>query len=69
MGTAAELRKQIESGLAGRIPAALSPRPLRSPELISCGVAEVDALLGGGLPLGSIAELSVSSKPSGSSTR
>ena len=56
MGTAAELRKQIESALAGRIPAALSPRPLRSPELVSCGVAEVDSLLGGGLPLGTIAE-------------
>ena len=27
MGAAAELRKQIESALAGRIPAALSPRP------------------------------------------
>ncbi len=57
MGTAAQLRKQIESELAGRIPAALSPPPLRSPELISCGVAEVDALLGGGLLLGSIVEL------------
>jgi len=57
MGTAAELRKQIESALAGRIPAALSPRPLRSPELVSCGVAEVDVLLGGGLPLGAIVEL------------
>jgi hypothetical protein len=57
MATATELRKQIETALAGRIPAALSPRPLRSPELLSCGVAEVDALLGGGLPLGAIAEL------------
>ena len=56
MGTAAELRKQIESALAGRIPAALSPRPLRSLEFVSCGVAEVDALLGGGLPLGAIVE-------------
>ena len=57
MATAAQLRKQIESELAGRIPAALSPPPLRSPEPISCGVAEVDALLGGGLLLGSIVEL------------
>src|SRR6266508_4655430 len=67
MKAAAELRGQIESALAGRIPAALSPRPLRSPELISCGVAEVDALLGGGLPLGSILELT-GVGPSGRST-
>jgi hypothetical protein len=57
MRAAAELRKQIESALAGRIPAALSWRPLHSPELLSCGVDEVDALLGGGLPPGSIVEL------------
>jgi hypothetical protein len=54
---AAELRKQIESALAGRIPAALSPRPHSAPELIPCGLAEVDAMLGGGLPLGAITEL------------
>ena len=57
MGAAAELRKQIESALAGRIPAALSPRPHSAPELIPCGLAEVDAMLGGGLPLGAITEL------------
>jgi hypothetical protein len=32
-------------------------RPSVAPELISCGVAEVDAALGGGFPLGKIAEL------------
>ncbi|MGC2210895.1 MAG: hypothetical protein WA532_12375 [Candidatus Korobacteraceae bacterium] len=57
MGAAAELRKQIESALAGRIPAALSLRPHSAPELIPCGLAEVDAMLGGGLPLGAITEL------------
>jgi recombination protein RecA len=57
MRTAAEIRQQIESALAGRIPAALSFRPLSSPELLSCGVVKVDALLGGGLPLGAITEL------------
>lgn len=57
MGAASELRKQIESALAGRIPAALSPRPRSAPELLSCGLPEVDAMLGGGLPLGAIAEL------------
>jgi len=57
MSTAAELRKQIESALAERIPAALSIRPATVPELVSCGIAEVDAVLGGGLPLGGISEL------------
>ncbi len=57
MGTATELRKQIESTLAHRIPAALSIRPAAAPELVSCGIAEVDAALGGGLPLGAISEL------------
>ena len=57
MGSAAELRNQIESALAGRIPAALSFRPPAAPELLSCGLAEVDAVLGGGLPLGAITEL------------
>jgi hypothetical protein len=57
MGTTAELRRQVESALAGRIPAALSFRPPVAPELLSCGLAEIDAVLGGGLPLGAITEL------------
>lgn len=54
---AAELRKQVESALALRIPSALSMRPATAPERLSCGLAEVDAVLGGGLPLGAITEL------------
>ncbi len=57
MGSAAQLRRQLESALADRIPSALSFRPPISPELLPCGVAEVDAVLGGGLPLGAITEL------------
>jgi len=57
MNRAAQLRQQIESALAGRIPAALSPRPRSAPQLVSCGLPEADALLGGGLPAGTIAEL------------
>jgi recombination protein RecA len=57
MSTAAELRSQVESALAGRFPSALSLRPPVIPELLSCGLPEVDAALGGGLPLGAIAEL------------
>lgn len=57
MGSAALLRQQIESSLATRIPGALSPRLHPTLELISTGIAEVDALLQGGLPLGSLAEI------------
>jgi len=57
MRTAAELRVQVESALAARIPAALSLRPPAAPELLPCGIPEVDAALGGGLPLGAITEL------------
>ena len=57
MNSAAELRRQVESTLASRIPGALSFRPQTTPELLSCGVAEVDAMLGGGLPLGAITEM------------
>jgi hypothetical protein len=48
MNTAMQLRRQIESALAERIPAALSFRQPVAPELLSCGLSEVDAVLGGG---------------------
>ena len=57
MNMAAELRKRVESALALRVPAALSMRPATAPERLSCGLEEVDAALGGGLPLGAITEL------------
>src|ERR1035441_6519257 len=57
MGSAAELRMQLESVLSERIPAAFSFRHPVSLELLPCGLAEVDAALGGGLPLGAITEL------------
>jgi recombination protein RecA len=57
MVSAATLREKIESSLAARIPAALSPRPRQAPELVPTGIAEVDALLEGGLPLRSLVEI------------
>jgi recombination protein RecA len=57
MRSAAALRQQIESSLAARIPAALSVRLEHTPELIPTGITEVDALLEGGLPVGSLAEI------------
>ena len=57
MSTAAEIRKLVESALETRIPAALSFRPAHKAELLPCGVPEVDTMLGGGLPLGGITEM------------
>lgn len=57
MPSAAALREQIESVLAMRIPAALSVLPRSAPEFLPTGIAEVDALLGGGLPLGGVTEI------------
>jgi recombination protein RecA len=57
MRSAALLREKIESSLAARIPAALSPRLHQTPELLPTGIVEVDALLEGGLPLGSLTEI------------
>jgi len=57
MPSAAALRLQIEHALEHRFPAALSPVPRTRPEVASTGVDEVDALLGGGLPVGAVSEL------------
>jgi len=53
----AAVREKIESSLAARIPAALSPRLHQAAELLPTGIAEVDALLEGGLPLGDLVEI------------
>ncbi len=55
--SAALLKREIEAKLASRIPAALSPLPQQAPRLHSIGNARIDSLLGGGLPLGSVCEL------------
>ncbi|MDQ2835205.1 MAG: DNA recombination/repair protein RecA [Acidobacteriota bacterium] len=52
----AALRQEIESSLASRIPAALSPQAAQSPRLLPIGNEAVNALLGGGLPIGGICE-------------
>jgi hypothetical protein len=67
MRSSTALRQQIESSLATRIPAALSVRFHPAPELIPTGIAEVDTLLSGGLPLGGLAEI-IGSASSGRST-
>lgn len=57
MPSAAVVRLQIEARLAHRIPAALTPRPHVVRHFAPTGIASVDALLEGGLPLGAISEL------------
>jgi recombination protein RecA len=57
MPSAAALRLQIEHALERRFPAALSPVPRTRHEMAPTGIAEVDGLLGGGLPVGAISEV------------
>ncbi len=52
----AALRQEIESSLASRIPAALSPQAVQAPRLLPIRNEAVNALLGGGLPIGGICE-------------
>jgi len=56
-GQAALLKREIEAKLANRIPAALSPIAQQASRLHPIGNARLDNLLGGGLPLGSVCEL------------
>ena len=58
MPSASALRLQIETALSRRIPSALTPAPKILRPITPTGVAEVDTLLGGGLPLGAITEMS-----------
>ena len=55
--SAAVLKQEIETKLRSRIPAALSPLVQPAPRLQSTGNPALDAMLGGGLPLGSLCEV------------
>ncbi|WP_348266254.1 recombinase A [Edaphobacter sp. DSM 109919] len=52
----AALRQEIESSLASRIPAALSPQAVQIARLLPIRNEAVNTLLGGGLPIGGICE-------------
>lgn len=56
-GQAAVIRREIEARLAHRVPGALSPLVQQAPRLHSTGNVRLDALLEGGLPLGSVCEI------------
>ena len=57
MRSAATLRTQIEAALADRIPSALTPAAKTIREVMPTGIAPIDALLEGGLPIGAVTEL------------
>ena len=57
MPSAATLRLEIERKLERRFPAALSPVPRTIHEVWETRIDAVDRLLGGGLPVGAISEL------------
>lgn len=56
MPSASAIRLQVESALAHLIPSALTPMPRVLRPVASKGVAAVDELLEGGLPIGAITE-------------
>ncbi len=57
MPSAATLRLEIERFLENRFPAALTPALRTLREVVETGIAEVDELLQGGLPVGAISEV------------
>lgn len=57
MPTSAAIRLQIETKLANRVPAALALEIKQAPALFATGIAEVDAVLSGGILRGSITEV------------
>lgn len=57
MSRAAQLRSALETSLEQRIPSAFSPQARVELPTVSSGIAQLDALLEGGLPVGAITEL------------
>ncbi|HEX4165065.1 MAG TPA: hypothetical protein VHZ55_06275 [Bryobacteraceae bacterium] len=57
MPNAAAIRVQIEAALANRIPSALTPAQRIVRQVAPTGIASVDTLLEGGLPLGTLTEM------------
>lgn len=57
MPSSAQARIQVEHALQSRVPSALSPRARVEFPRVSAGSTEIDALLGGGFPVGALSEL------------
>jgi recombination protein RecA len=57
MTTSSAIRLQIESALAQKIPSALTPTPKMIRRVAATGIASLDEVLKGGLPVGAVSEL------------
>lgn len=57
MPSSSSLRQQIESAFQHRYPSALTPSARTIREVVPTGIAQIDQLLNGGLPIGAISEL------------
>jgi len=57
MSTASQIRAEIETALARRIPSALTPAPRVIRPKSATGIGSLDELLGGGLPVGAVTEV------------
>jgi recombination protein RecA len=57
MPSASTIRLQVESALAHKIPAALTPRGRTIRPVVTTGIEPLDVLLQGGLPVGAVTEL------------
>ena len=57
MTSASAIRRQVEAGLANRIPSALTPAPRIIRETAATSICGIDELLRGGLPVGAISEI------------
>ncbi len=57
MPASAQIRAEIEAALAQRIPSALTPQHRANRPTVATGIAAIDELLGGGLPIGAISEI------------
>jgi recombination protein RecA len=57
MPSATAIRLQIETALAQKIPSALTPAPRMIRPVSSTGIASLDEMLQGGLPVGAVSEL------------
>lgn len=57
MPSAATIRLQVEAALAHKIPSALTPAQKAIRPVAPTGIAELDSVLAGGLPVGAITEM------------
>ena len=57
MPSSAALRQQIENNFQHRYPSVLTPAARGTPDVSTTGIAQIDELLEGGLPVGAISEI------------